>query len=791
MNSNFKREFSGGNMKKIFFLILITFSFTLYPQNKKLYDINKLNLQSSQNGMAKAASSQDEVSNQFLSFTMLPEGYFTIGTNSGLSGSKLDDNCDITFGHPYAKTSYPVFSIDNKLYKPDDYFNSSEINFTKNGDTLEVSATKNSKVSVMFSMLLNSSGTGVILKQKIKNLDSVDHLFGLGFTFDPALGKWGDGYLEQQSGYLESSRNFSSSDIPDDLILWEKPTGAKGIGIGINYPDQKPSQITAANWNDLYNENLTALDSAKTLYDLDLQFLWKEKTLAPDSESTCRLNVDLKVPDFSSQVFLRWDLQSFLSLQSNLIFPNYFSTYLQINKSENSSLTNADIKFEIPSSLKGSIQENSVTLNNQGYYQKINFSPHIIYEDKIETVVAKVFNNSQLIDEIERPVFIPATPVSDTGLTVNIDTVITSDFPSVQLKFQAVVNSNSYTIFNLTKENIFLYEDADRLNDFNLLKDTTGGINAADIIFVLDVTGSMGDEIDKVKNNIIEFADSLAARGIDYRLGMVTFLDVIENIYPFTNDIQYFKTLVDQQYAHGGDDEPENSLQALLEATKFSFRDKCNRVIIWITDATYHENDTYATPTKDQVINALLSKGIVVHSIGPEMNKSGYYDPIIIPTGGNFYDIYGNFRDILLDISRFKTSGKYILSYISQNSQLPAQIKLQIRYAGLGGESIVTPSQSKTITKGKYLSFYPNPFNPQVTFEVNKGNFIHGELTIYNLLGQLVKTLQIKNGIQRITWNAINDNGEQISSGLYIVRLILTDKNESKYFESGKILFLK
>ncbi len=122
---------------------------------------------------------------------------------------------------------------------------------------------------------------------------------------------------------------------------------------------------------------------------------------------------------------------------------------------------------------------------------------------------------------------------------------------------------------------------------------------------------------------------------------------------------------------------------------------------------------------------------------------------------------------------------------------MPGEIKLQVRYAGLGGEGIITPSQSKTISKGKYLSFYPNPFNPQITFEVSKGNFINGELTIYNLLGQLVKTLTIRNGSQRITWNAINDNGEQISSGLYIARLVLTDKNESKYFESAKILFIK
>ena len=778
-------------MKKIILLIFILLTSVLYSQNKMMYDINKPIIQSTQNIMSKVSSSDNEISNDILSFTLLPDGYFTIGTTSGLSDSKLDDNCDITFGHPYAKTSYPVFSIDNTIYKLDDYFSSSELNFTKNGDTLLINAKKESKVSVTFLMVINSTGNGVILKQKLKNLDSVEHIIGLGFTFDPALGKWGDGYLEQQSGYLTESKNFNAPEVPNDLVLWEKSKGAKGIGIDLSYPDEKPFKITTANWNDLIKNNLYILDSSKTLYDLDLLLMWQNKNLSPNSESSCQLYVDLKEPDFSSLLFLRWDLQSFLSLQNNLVFPNNFNTYLQINRPENSTITSANIKVELPPSLSASPNESSIYLDNLNYYQKINLSSHIVYEDKIEEVNVKLFNNSQLVDELNRNVFIPSTPVSDTGLTVNIDTLIMSKFPSIELKFEAKINSNDYRITNLSNENVFFFEGQNRVHDFTLKKDTIGGVNSADIIFVLDVTGSMGDEIDKVKDNIIEFADSLSIRGIDYRLGMVTFLDEIENIYPFTKDAQYFQSLVAQQYAHGGGDGPENSLQALFEATQFTFRDNANRVIIWITDAPYHENDTYPTPTKGDVINALLANGITVHSIGPEDYKSSYYDPIIIPTGGNYYNIYGNFRDILLDISRFKSSGKYILSYITQSSSIPDQLKLQIRYAGLGGVGNIAPAQLKTTEKEKYLSFYPNPFNPNITFKVNKGNYIHGELAIYNVLGQLVKTLPIEKGAQKITWNAVNDKGMQIGTGLYIVRLVLTDENDSRYFESAKILFLK
>ena len=34
------------------------------------------------------------------------------------------------------------------------------------------------------------------------------------------------------------------------------------------------------------------------------------------------------------------------------------------------------------------------------------------------------------------------------------------------------------------------------------------------------------------------------------------------------------------------------------------------------------------------------------------------------------------------------------------------------------------------------------------------------------MLGQLVKTILIRNGSQRITWNAVNDNGDRVHGGM-------------------------
>jgi len=409
-------------------------------------------------------------------------------------------------------------------------------------------------------------------------------------------------------------------------------------------------------------------------------------------------------------------------------------------------------------------------------------------------LTARLEVDGEIIDEIFRNVYIPATPVSDSGLVVSVDSLITSDFPEVKFIFKAINESNEYLISNIQKENVFLYENGSRIENYKLMEDTTGGVSAADIVFVLDVTGSMGNEIAEVKDNIIEFADSLQRRGVNYRLGMVTFLDEIENIYAWTNDVQEFQSYVADQYAHGGGDGPENSLDALMAATKFDFRPNAKRVIIWITDNSYHENDWATSLTKTEVMDELLSNEITTHCIGAQAYKSSYYDPILLATGGDYFDIYGNFRDILLTISRFNSSGKLLIAYDSPSTSPGTNyVQLDIRYQGLGGstEFNYEVSGSKS-AEHVSLKCFPNPFNPTITFQIQSHSFTSGNITIFNILGQRVKTFTLLNDSpDRIIWNAKNEFGRSVVSGLYIVQLSLKNKDGKMYNETARILHLK
>jgi len=92
----------------------------------------------------------------------------------------------------------------------------------------------------------------------------------------------------------------------------------------------------------------------------------------------------------------------------------------------------------------------------------------------------------------------------------------------------------------------------------------------------------------------------------------------------------------------------------------------------------------------------------------------------------------------------------------------------------------------------KYILYpnYPNPFNSATTIKVDviiPGLFL--ELNIFDLLGRKVKTLfsgRLNQGTHLFPWNGKNDEGLDLSSGVYFYFL-----KSRKTIESGKLLKIK
>ena len=97
-------------------------------------------------------------------------------------------------------------------------------------------------------------------------------------------------------------------------------------------------------------------------------------------------------------------------------------------------------------------------------------------------------------------------------------------------------------------------------------------------------------------------------------------------------------------------------------------------------------------------------------------------------------------------------------------------------------------------TKFSLAQNFPNPFNPttEISFELPANANV--TLKVYNLLGQEVATLVNSNreaGRHSIVWNALDQRGVQLASGVYIYRLEARASNGQNFIQTRRMVLLK
>jgi hypothetical protein len=143
---------------------------------------------------------------------------------------------------------------------------------------------------------------------------------------------------------------------------------------------------------------------------------------------------------------------------------------------------------------------------------------------------------------------------------------------------------------------------------------TPGPCGPMDIVFAVDITGSMGGAIGNVISalpNIMSAAN--AASGGDVRFGLLTFDDLVHVIHNLTTDQTAVATSISGLFADGGWNEPEASDETLREiitrdalctdGSEFTstFRNDAVKIIVLITDARPGGCDDDFAPGVDDV----------------------------------------------------------------------------------------------------------------------------------------------------------------------------------------------
>lgn len=139
-----------------------------------------------------------------------------------------------------------------------------------------------------------------------------------------------------------------------------------------------------------------------------------------------------------------------------------------------------------------------------------------------------------------------------------------------------------------------------------------------DVVFAIDATGSMADEIDVVKEHVRSMMARIRSGqpAPRVRFGLVAYRDhgdeYVTRVSPLTEDVDRVQAAVRQLVADGGGDTPEAVAEALHAAVhEFSWDPQAARLVFLIGDASPHQGTPFLAE-----VQAARQQGIKVHALG-------------------------------------------------------------------------------------------------------------------------------------------------------------------------------
>ena len=259
------------------------------------------------------------------------------------------------------------------------------------------------------------------------------------------------------------------------------------------------------------------------------------------------------------------------------------------------------------------------------------------------------------------------------------------------------------------------YERVDKTTTVEITKTppTVKKAGAADIVFVVDRSGSMGGTINTVRKNVNEFARNLAKDGVAARFGLATFSDEVFgrnrgktdegtiltkfNESYFTSDpAELEKALEKIKIAHGGDS-PETATPALTKIVStydWSKSPKNKKFVVLLTDAMMKEDPSI--PSIAETLTTLKKAGIDRIVATTWFNQRNYKDFV---SEGRLMDIDRNLADSLT-----KDAASWIVETVSEGRQYKVtkdsyQFYLERRTTVPVLEQKVTPKPEPTAYK--------------------------------------------------------------------------------------------
>lgn len=306
-----------------------------------------------------------------------------------------------------------------------------------------------------------------------------------------------------------------------------------------------------------------------------------------------------------------------------------------------------------------------------------------------------------------------------------------------------------------------------------------------DVCFVVDATGSMGDEISYLKAELMDVMMQLqkSAPCSPIRLSSVFYKDqgdeYVTRKMPFVNRIDDVVSFVSDQYAGGGGDFPEavhSGLNVAINELDWS-KKALTKVIFLILDAPPHTENAKDIQKLMQQASEKGIKIIPITASGIDKSTEFCMKYLAAGTGGDYIYITDHSG---VGNGHIKPTG-VVEDVDLLNTQILNTMKKYSQWEGCTKQdSIINPVEPRIDIFGNdqiQISAFPNPASKYINV---KSNVIAQKMSIYSLGGSLI---QEKTEIQS---KEVQLDVSSFSDGLYILNVIIDGKSFSNKFFVSK-----
>lgn len=253
-----------------------------------------------------------------------------------------------------------------------------------------------------------------------------------------------------------------------------------------------------------------------------------------------------------------------------------------------------------PNGQGGSGQTPAGQLTAADWDDNLNFDVYTSYVTRSQMLLPKINTAGRVVIRVTDGA---GQPLNDVGVTVERGAVkwvgsTGSDGQVLYLPAEDGIAPEGATVTLRRGEAVVqVAAPATASSRWNLTLPSTrsSAIKALDLAFVIDATGSMGDEIEYLKAEVQGIVARLRSERPDLslRLGLVVYRDqgdaFVTRSFEMTADVAAFQKNLADQRADGGGDYPEAAEKGLAKMNELGWRDgDVARVAFFLADAPPH-----------------------------------------------------------------------------------------------------------------------------------------------------------------------------------------------------------